>query len=193
MIAIENTLISDDIFTEYFCCNLEICKGNCCVEGDAGAPLNEDEINYLEEHLDLIKPYLTEKGREAIETTGVFEIAVDDTTVTTLVNRAECAYITFDDNGTAKCAIEKAFEDGKISYQKPISCHLYPIRISKVGSSDALNYDRWKICSDACIEGREKKIKIFQFLKEPLIRKYGLEWYEQVVCAENELFAKKIS
>ncbi len=191
MIAIENTLISDDIFTECFCCDLNACKGCCCVEGDAGAPLNEDEIHYLEEHLDLIRPYLTPKGREVIENTGVFEIAIDDMTVTPLVNRAECAYLTFGEDGIAKCAIEKAFEDRKIDFQKPISCHLYPIRISQVGNADALNYDRWSICRDACIEGREKGVKIYQFLKEPLIRKYGIDWYEQLIFAENELFKKK--
>jgi hypothetical protein len=188
MIAIENTLISDDIFTEYFFCNLNACKGCCCVEGDAGAPLNDDEINYLENHIDLIKPYLTEKGREVIETIGVFEIAVDDTAVTPLVNRCECAYIIFRENGVAECAIEKAFEDGKIPYQKPISCHLYPIRISKVGDCDALNFDRWTICYDARIEGREKAVKIYQFLKKPLIRKYGSDWYKQLVFAGKNLF-----
>ena len=193
MIAIENTLISDDIFTEFFCCNLEACKGACCVEGDAGAPLNDDEIHYLEEHIDLIKPYLTEKGREIIETVGIFEIAVDDAVVTPLVNRAECAYITFAEDGTAECAIEKAFEDGIIPFQKPMSCHLYPIRISKIGDADALNYDRWRICTDACIEGRQKNIKVFQFLKEPLIRKYGSEWYAQVEFADAKIFAKKVA
>ncbi len=192
MIAIENTLISDDIFTEFFCCDLNACKGCCCVEGDAGAPLDEDEIHYLDEHIEIIKPYLTEKGREVVETLGVFEIAIDDMTVTPLVNRAECAYLTFGEDGIAKCAIEKAFEDGKINFQKPISCHLYPIRISRVGDADALNYDRWSICSDARIEGREKNVKIFQFLKEPLVRKYGKEWYNQILFAEKELFVKNI-
>jgi len=191
MIAIENTLISDDVFTEFFCCNLNACKGCCCVAGDAGAPLDEDEINYLEEHIHLIKPYLTEKGLETIENIGVFEIAVDNTTVTPLVNRAECAYLVYDDTGIAECAIEKAFEARKITFQKPISCHLYPIRISKVGDSDALNYDRWTICNDAREEGKEKTISVLQFLKKPLIRKYGPDWYEQAVFAENQLFAKK--
>jgi len=191
MIAIDNTLISDDIFTEFFCCNLEACKGCCCVEGNAGAPLDDDEINYLEEHIELIKPYLTEKGLETIENTGVFEIAMDNTAVTPLVNRAECAYLVYNKDGIAECAIEKAFEDGKISYQKPISCHLYPIRISKVGDSDALNYDRWTICNDAKVEGKERSLKIFQFLKKPLIRKYGLEWYRQAIFVENEFFVKK--
>jgi hypothetical protein len=191
MIAIENTLISDDIFTECFCCNLDVCKGCCCVEGDAGAPLDENEIRFLEEHIEIIKPYLTEKGRETIENIGVFEIAVDDTTVTPLINRRECTYTTFSENGTAECAIEKAFSEGTITFQKPMSCHLYPIRISKVGEGDALNYDRWKICDNARLEGHAKNIKIFQFLKNPLIRKYGKEWYEQAVFAENELFAKK--
>jgi hypothetical protein len=191
MIAIENTLISDDIFTEYFCCNLNLCKGCCCVEGDAGAPLNDTEIHFLEEHIDIIKPYLTEKGREVIENIGVFEIAVDDTTVTPLVNKRECAYIAFSENGIAECAIEKAFEDGKISFQKPISCYLYPIRISKVGDGDALNYDRWAICNDARMEGREKNIKIFQFLKNPLIRRYGEDWYKQAIFVEKEFFNDK--
>ena len=191
MIAIENTLISDDIFTEFFCCNVNVCKGCCCVEGDAGAPLNDDEIHFLEEHIEIIKPYLTEKGREIIENIGVFEIAVDETAVTPIIHRKDCAYLVYDDNNIAKCAIEQAFEDGKISFQKPISCHLYPIRISRVGDADALNYDRWTICDNARIEGQKNKIKIFQFLKKPLIRKYGKEWYEQAVFAENELFAKK--
>jgi hypothetical protein len=191
MIAIENTLISDEIFTEFFCCNLDACKGSCCVAGDAGAPLNEDEIQYLENHIDIIKPYLTEKGRETIENTGVFEIASDNTPVTPLVDRAECAYLVFAENGIAECAIERAFEDGKITYQKPISCHLYPIRISKVGEFDALNYERWTICNEARIEGKDKDIKIFQFLKTPLIRKYGSEWYKQAIFAENEIFMKK--
>jgi len=191
MIAIENTLISDEIFTEFFCCNLDACKGNCCVAGDAGAPLNEDEIQYLENHIDIIKPYLTEKGRETIENTGVFEIAPDNTAVTPLVDRAECAYLVFAENGIAECAIERAFEDGKITYQKPISCHLYPIRISKVGEFDALNYERWMICNEARIAGKDKEIKIFQFLKTPLIRKYGSEWYKQAIFAENEIFMKK--
>jgi len=191
MIAIENTLISDEIFTEFFCCNLDACKGNCCVAGDAGAPLNEDEIQYLENHIDIIKPYLTEKGRETIENTGVFEIAPDNTAVTPLVDRAECAYLVFAENGIAECAIERAFEDGKITYQKPISCHLYPIRISKVGEFDALNYERWTICNEARIAGKDKEIKVFQFLKTPLIRKYGSEWYKQATFAENEIFMKK--
>jgi hypothetical protein len=191
MIAIDNTLISDEIFTEYFCCDLNACKGCCCVEGDAGAPLDDDEIDYLEEHIDIIKPYMTEKGREVVENTGVFEIAMDDMTVTPLVDHAECAYLTFGEDGIAKCAIEKAFEDGKVEFQKPISCHLYPIRISQVSGEDALNYDRWPICRDACIEGREKGVKIFQFLKDPLIRKYGNDWYEQLIFAENEFFKKK--
>ena len=192
MIAIENTLISDDILTEYFCCNLDACRGCCCIEGEAGAPLDEDEIGYLEEHLDLIKPYMTAEGRKVVETRGAFEIAVDDSTVTPLVNRAECAYLTLDEKSNiAKCAIEKAFEDGKINYQKPISCHLYPIRISRVGGGDALNYDRWIICNAARIAGREKAVKVFEFLKTPLIRKYGEDWYKQLIFAENELFNKK--
>jgi hypothetical protein len=127
-----------------------------------------------------------------IEAIGVFEIAVNDMILTPLVNRAERAYLTFDDTGIAECAIEKAFEDGKINYQKPISCHLYPIRISRVGDADALNYDRWAVCRDAYTEGREKNVKIYQFLKAPLIRKYGSEWYKQVIFAATELFSKKV-
>lgn len=192
MIAIENTLISDDIFTEFFCCDLNSCKGCCCVEGDAGAPLNEDEIAYLEEHIDTIRPYLTEKGSKVVEDVGVFEVVLDGLLVTPLVERAECAYLTFEEGGIAKCAIEKAFEDGKTDFQKPISCHLYPIRISCVGGSEALNYDRWPICKDAVIAGSAKSVKVFQFLKTPLIRKYGEEWYQQLLFAEEELFEKKI-
>ncbi|MEG2336656.1 MAG: DUF3109 family protein [Bacteroidales bacterium] len=188
MIAIENTLISTDIFTHYFCCSLEHCKGTCCIDGDAGAPLDEDEIPVLEKWYPFFKKYMREKGVQVVEEKGFFELDAEGNFVTPLIENADCAYLTMDSDGIAKCAIEKAFLAGEITYPKPISCHLYPIRISKYNDYDALNYHEWEVCKDALALGAQNSLKVFQFLKEPLIRKYGEEWYKQVEIAHNELF-----
>ena len=141
MIQIEDKLISEEIFSEEFVCNLSKCKGICCVEGDAGAPLDKEEAQILENIYDKIKPYLTPEGIEAIEKQGKWEIDPNDGEyVTPLINNAECAYVTYDERGYTKCAIEKAYEDGVIDWQKPISCHLYPIRVTEYSSFTTLNY-----------------------------------------------------
>ncbi len=185
MIQIDDKLISDEIFSEEFVCNLTQCKGACCVEGDAGAPLNADELPVLEEIFPKIKKYLRPEGIAAIEAQGTHVIDIDGDFVTPLVGGKECAYVIYTDNGITKCGIEKAYEDGVIDYQKPISCHLYPIRITEYQDFSALNYDRWPICNDACTLGRELQVKVYQFLKTPLIRKYGEDWYNEL-CATAE-------
>ena len=186
MIQIDDKLISEDLFSEEFVCNLAKCKGICCVEGDAGAPLDEDETHILDEIYPKIKPYLRPEGIQAIEEQGTYTLDFEGDLVTPLVNNAECAYVIFDEKGYTKCAIEKAYEDGVIDWQKPISCHLYPIRITEYSNFSAINYHEWDICSDACTLGKELGVKVYQFLKKPLIRKYGEEFYQTLSEAAEE-------
>ncbi len=186
MIQIDDKLISEDLFSEEFVCNLAKCKGICCVEGDAGAPLDEDETKILDEIYPKIKPYLRSEGIQAIEEQGTYTLDFEGDLVTPLVNNAECAYVIFDEKGYTKCAIEKAYEDGVIDWQKPISCHLYPIRITEYSNFSAINYHEWNICSDACTLGKELGIKVYQFLKKPLIRKYGEDFYQTLSEAAEE-------
>ncbi|MGP1501129.1 DUF3109 family protein [Bergeyella cardium] len=187
MIQIEDKLISEEIFSEEFVCNLSKCKGICCVEGDAGAPLDKEEAQILENIYDKIKPYLTPQGIEAIEKQGKWEIdPTDGEYVTPLINNAECAYVTYDERGYTKCGIEKAYEDGVIDWQKPISCHLYPIRVTEYSSFTALNYHEWEVCSDACTLGKELQVPVYKFLKTPLIRKYGESFYSELSDAAEE-------
>lgn len=183
-----NTIISDDVIQEQFVCNLAKCKGACCVAGDSGAPLAIHELPILQEIYEKVKPYMEAKGIAAVEEQGVYVKDFEDDYTTPCVDgNKECAYVTFE-NGITYCAIEKAYNDGKIDFKKPISCHLYPIRISKYDEFEALNYDRWSICSDACTFGKSLKVSVYQFLKEPLIRKYGQTWYEEleVLAAEKK-------
>ncbi len=180
MIIIDEILVSDEIKEIHFACELSICHGDCCVDGDAGAPLEEEEISILEDEVDDIKPYMTKQGLEVINRVGVFEYDVDGEYVTPLVNDNECAFVYFED-GINYCAIEKAYIEGKIKFQKPISCHLYPIRLSKVGPSTAVNYHNWHICSPALIAGKKSGIPLYKYLKLPLIRKFGESWYNKLV------------
>jgi hypothetical protein len=179
MIKLGDTIISDDIIEEHFVCDLSKCKGACCIEGDAGAPLDVDEISYLEDYKDEILPYLTEEGRATIEKEGVFDYDEDGELVTPLNDGEECAFTIYED-GVAFCGIEKAFNEGMIDFRKPISCHLYPIRIIDYKMYSALNYHRWPICSDACELGNEMKVPIYKFTKDALIRKYGQKWYDEL-------------
>ncbi|QIX63114.1 DUF3109 family protein [Hymenobacter sp. BT18] len=181
MIIIQNTVISDDVRDNFFVCNLEACKGACCVEGDLGAPLETAELAILEQEYENIKPFLTEAGRAAIEEQGLYIKDWEDDYSTTTINDRECAYALYDERGILKCGIEEAYLAGATSFKKPISCHLYPIRITKYEDFEALNYDRWNICNPACSFGANLGVRIYQFLKEPLIRKYGEAWYWELV------------
>ncbi len=180
MIAIDKTLISIELGSIYFACDLSACKGQCCVDGDAGAPLDEEEISILEDCFDEIKPYMTPEGIEQVELYGVFDYDMNGDYVTPLVNSRECAFV-YRDNGIAFCAIEKAWKEGKISFQKPISCHLYPVRISKYKDFDAVNYHEWHICKPALLNGKKNDVPLYVFLKDSLIRKYGEGWYQELV------------
>jgi hypothetical protein len=180
MIEVGGHLVSDELIKENFICHLEKCKGACCIEGDAGAPLLASEIQILADIYPAVKPYMTAKGIETIAQFGTsVKDADNDLTTPCVDGNKECAYVTWE-NGISKCAIEKAYEDGKINWKKPISCHLYPIRLTAYPTFDMLHYDRWSICSSACSFGDEHQVKVYQFLKEPLIRKYGEEWYKEL-------------
>ena len=187
MIQVEDIILSEELFEEYFVCDLAACKGACCVEGDAGAPLEFEEIEKVEKNLDVVLPYLSSKGRETVEKNGVFEVDTDGEFVTPLNNGKECSFTIFDENGIAKCGIEKAFLEGKSDFRKPASCHLYPIRISKLKTHEALNYHRWPICKPACECGSKLKVKVYQFLKAPLIDRYGEDWYQQLIEVDELL------
>ncbi len=180
MIAIENTLVSEDILEKKFVCDLLSCKGACCVEGASGAPLEQDEIKILEEIFEEVKPYMDKDGIKAIEKQGFYVIDEDGDFTTPLIKGAQCAFVYFDEKKIAKCAIEKANKEGKVSFQKPISCHLYPIRITKTKTYEALNYHKWKLCAPACKNGDALGVRVYEFLKAPLIRKYGEQWYEKI-------------
>lgn len=182
MILVDNAVLSDDIKENFFVCDLEACKGACCVEGDAGAPLEDEETKIIEEIYPIVKDYITDEGRKAIEEKGTWVIDKDgDKGTPTIGDNQECAYALRDDRGILKCGIEQAYLDKKIEYKKPISCHMYPIRVTKYDDFDALNYDRWDICDPACQLGSSLKVPIYKFLKDALIRKYGEDWYEKLV------------
>jgi hypothetical protein len=181
MIAVGNCLVSREVLEEEFVCNLSACKGACCVEGDAGAPLAAEEVNILQREYPKIKEYLRLEGQEAIEAQGTSVIdASDEEPVTPLVEGKECAYVIFDDKGMTKCGIEKAWENGATSFRKPISCHLYPIRIHTYDDFDAVNYHQWHICSAACELGKNLKVPVYRFASDALIRKYGPDWYVEL-------------
>jgi hypothetical protein len=181
MMKVGEILVSDDVREKEFVCNLEKCKGACCVEGDFGAPLDEDELAILEEIYPKVKPYLSKEGIEVIEKEGTHTIDEDGDLVTPVIDGRECVYAIYDKKGILKCGIEQAYNDGKVSWKKPISCHLYPIRITKKKEFEALNYHKWHICTPACALGKELQVPVYKLLKDPLIRKYGEAWYEDLL------------
>lgn len=184
MIIIDDILISDDILQKKFVCDLNACKGACCIEGDSGAPLEDEETGILDDIYEEVKPYLRKEGIAAIEKLGRYMIDSDGDMVTPLIKGKECAYVIFE-NGIALCGIEKAFLDGKISWQKPISCHLFPIRIAKLSTGEAVNYQEIDICKPACKCGNKSDVPVYKFLKEPIIRKYGEEFFDALEEADK--------
>ncbi len=193
MIKVDRVLVSDQLVTEKFICDLKKCKGACCVEGESGAPLEDEELPQLEKIYDRVKPYLKPEGIQAIEAQGLYVKDDDDEWVTPLMwPGGPCAYTVFE-QGIALCGIEKAHREGKIDFYKPISCHLYPIRILKTKSGDALNYHEWEVCSPACKLGKKEKVRVYEFLKPALIRKYGLKWFNKLCTAATEYLTTKNS
>ncbi|CAA0147750.1 conserved hypothetical protein [Tenacibaculum maritimum] len=180
MFQLGKTIISEDIIKKDFVCNLSSCKGACCIDGDAGAPLEKEETDILEKIYPKVKPFLRKEGIQAIEEQGTWITSDFGELETPLIGDADCAYVIFDDKNTALCAIEEAYNQGIIDWKKPISCHLYPIRVQNYTEFSAVNYNKWKICNDACSLGKELQVPIYKFVKQALIRKFGQNWYDEL-------------
>jgi len=180
MFQIQDTLVSEEILDNDFTCNLSACKGECCVSGEAGAPVEESEKETLEKIYPKIKSGLRPEGRKAIEEQGTYVVSEYEGLETPLVDGKECAYVTFNDKGVALCGIEKAYREGKTDFKKPVSCELYPVRVQKLSKFQAVNYHRWDVCSPACKLGQHLQTPIYKFTKDALIRKFGQDWYDEL-------------
>lgn len=181
MLIVQDCIVSEDIAEKCFSCDLAQCKGQCCVDGDCGAPLLEEEIPILEKILPEVEPYMTPEGIEVVHREGVSALDNAAEPCTPLIHNQECAYVTWGEDGTAYCAIEKAYRDGKIDFPKPVSCHLYPIRVDVYGTFVAVNYHQWDICRCAVKCGNACGIPLYQYLKGPLIRRFGQSWYDDLL------------
>ena len=177
---IENVVVSDELKDVYFRCPLDLCHGDCCVEGDAGAPLTEEEISMIEDLTETILPLMDEDGKKVMNDIGSFDYDMSGKMVTPLKPNEECIYLTWE-NGHTICVFEKLFNEDKIDFQKPISCHLYPIRVVEDGAFEKLLLHRWRICADAFIVGKKDGVRLLEFVKDPLIRKYGVQWYNRLM------------
>jgi hypothetical protein len=186
MIQIHDTIISLDVLEESFLCDLSACKGICCVEGDSGAPVEEAEIAQLEAVLPAVWDDLAPEARAIIEKQGVVYWDKDGDCVTSIVEGSNCVFTCYDEKGCCRCAIEKACREGKTDFYKPVSCHLYPIRVTEYKGFRAVNYHRWNVCQASIILGKKEGVKVYQFLKEPLIRKFGEEWYKYLCQVAKE-------
>jgi hypothetical protein len=190
MLQIGSTLVSLDLIEKKFVCNLSHCKGACCVLGDSGAPLDDDELQQLEEAYPSVKPYLRDVSIKTIEKDGLWQLDSDGDKVTTLVDNKECVFVVFE-KGIACCGIEKAFFDGKVKFRKPVSCHLYPVRLTKYSSFLAVNYHEWDVCKSALKSGNKLGVPLFVFLKEALVRKFGEKWYAELELSAREYLKYK--
>ncbi|WP_375242637.1 DUF3109 family protein [Lacinutrix sp.] len=180
MFQLGKTIVSEAIIENDFVCNLSACKGACCIDGDAGAPLTKDETQILEDIYPKVKPFLRQESIAVIEAQGTSITTALGELETPLINGADCAYVIFDEKNTALCAIEEAYNQGEVSWKKPVSCHLYPIRVKEYTEFSAINYDKWEICDDACSLGKELQVPVYKFVKEALIRKFGEDWYAEL-------------
>lgn len=187
MLQIKDVIVSFDVLTECFSCNLALCKGECCIEGDAGAPVTPDEIAQIEELLPTIWEGLSIEARKVINSQGVAYTDPEGELVTSIVNGKDCVFTCCGDDGCCYCAIEKAYRNGLCKFKKPVSCHLYPIRVKRIGDYYGLNYDRWDVCRAAVLKGRKDGIPIYKYLKEPLVRRFGQEWYDELELTVEEL------
>lgn len=187
MVQIGDVIVSLDIFREYFCCNLDGCSGACCIEGDAGAPVSMEEIALLEEVLPTIWDDLKPEARTLIEEQGVAYCDATGDLVTSIINGKDCVFSYTDEKGCCRCAIERAYFNGKTTFRKPVSCHLYPIRVGNIGDFQSVNYNRWSVCKAAVIKGKAEGVLLYKFLKEPLIRKFGADWYYELELVVSEM------
>lgn len=183
MLQIQDTLVSLDLAERFFCCDLDSCLGECCIEGDAGAPITEDEYKKLKQLLPVVWDDLLPAARQRISEAGVGYIDEEGDLVTQIVDGRNCVFTTYAPGGVCHCAIERAYREGRCDFRKPISCYLYPLRLTKYPTFTAVNYHRWKICRCAETLGRKKGIRLYQFLRQPLIDRFGQEWYDELVMA----------
>lgn len=183
MLQIGNTLVSLDLIEKFFCCDLDKCHGECCIEGDAGAPVSNEELDKIKEILPEIWDDLLPMAKEVINRQGVGYIDEDGDLVTSIVDGKNCVFTCYGENGMCFCAIEKAFREGRIDFYKPLSCHLYPVRLTEYPTFTSVNYHRWKICKAAEALGRSRNTRLYQFLEQPLVRKFGKEWYDELCTA----------
>lgn len=190
IIEIDNVLVSTDIFTEYFCCDLDACKGICCVEGDAGAPVTIDEIAGIEDAIDTVWDDLSATAQAVIDKQGVAYTDRDGDLVTSIVGGKDCVFTCYE-KGCCLCALERAWRAGETAFCKPISCALYPIREKKLSNGMvALNYNRWDVCHDAVKKGNELRLPVYRFLRDPLVRRFGEDFYQQL-CDAAQLIASE--
>lgn len=184
MLQIKDTLVSLDLAEQFFQCDLDSCLGECCIEGDAGAPVTEEEVDKIKEILPQVKEYLLPRALKHIEENGISYVDEEGDLVTQIIDGKNCVFTCYGPNGMTFCALEKAAREGKISgFVKPVSCALYPVRLSEYPTFTAVNYHKWKICKCAEILGKKNNVRLFQFLKEPLIRRFGKEWYDELCLA----------
>lgn len=191
MIEIEDKIISDDLFEKKFVCDLQKCKGVCCVEGDSGAPLTKKEILEIDKNISKIKTEMSPTGLSILEKKDFYYVDSDGDQVTSLINDKECVFVVYDQNKIAKCSIESAFRKNKINFNKPISCHLYPIRVKKYENFQAINVDSWHICQPACKCGTELNVPVFKFLKNAIVRSWGLIFFQQLDSVYEQFFNQK--
>ena len=187
MLQVGDVVVSFDVLKEKFLCDLSACHGACCIEGDAGAPLELDEVAQIEEVLPLIWDELSPEAREIIDKQGVAYVDREGDLVTSIVGGKDCVFTCYDGRGCCYCAIERAFREGKTKFMKPVSCHLYPIRVKDFGTFKGVNYNRWDVCKAAVLLGQKEDLPVYKFLREPLIRKFGAEWYAELETAVEEL------
>ena len=191
MLQIDDTIISLEVLESQFICDLAKCKGQCCVDGDAGAPLEKDENDKINEILPIIWDELSPKAQELIEKQGISYNDYDGELVTSIIDGKDCVFTYFDEEGICKCVIDNAYREGRTSVPKPISCHLYPIRLQKYRDFTAVNYHQWSVCKPAVEFGKREGVELYKFLKEPLIRKFGEKWYDELEAAATLLKEEK--
>ncbi|RLD30092.1 MAG: DUF3109 domain-containing protein [Bacteroidetes bacterium] len=187
MFQLGKAIVSEEIIEEDFVCNLNACKGACCVDGDAGAPLDKQEAEILQKIYPKIKPFLRQESIKTIKKKGTFITTKDGELETPLINNTDCAYVYYDYRGIALCAIEEAYNQGEVSWKKPLSCHLYPVRVKDYSEFSAVNFQKWHICDDACTLGKELQVPIYKFVKEALIRKFGKDWYMELEKVAHDM------
>jgi len=186
MIQLKDTIISLDLFERKFACDLKACKGMCCVLGDAGAPLEPDERQILDRIYPSVRPFMSEAGIRTAENEGLYTRDAEGEWVTTLIEGKECVFTVFDENNIARCALERAYHAGRTDFPKPVSCHLYPVRLKKYRDFTAVQYHEWEICEPARVAGERRNIRLYEFLREPLIRRFGREWYEELCTVARQ-------